>query len=156
MRIYRLTTFLIICLISTSSHAQQKWNLKTIVDYAMANNINVKLSDVQARIAAVNYNQNKFSQIPTLNVNLGGSLNSNTQSQISFARASGANFQATGSIQSSGDIFNFFSKRNAILASKWELEASKANVDKLKNDIALPRPQRLPNPYLLRPLRHAD
>ena len=120
-----------------STQAQQKWNLKSIVEYAMANNINVKLSDVQARIADVNYKQNKFSQIPTLNLGLDGSLNSNTQSQISFARASGANYQLTGSLQSSGDIFNFFSKRNAILASKWEYEASKANVDKLKNDIAL-------------------
>ena len=40
-------------------------------------------------------------------------------------------------LQSSADIFNWFSKRNTIAANEWELQAAKANTDKLKNDIAL-------------------
>ncbi len=40
-------------------------------------------------------------------------------------------------LQSSAEIFNFFSKRNSIAANEWEFQASIANVAKLKNDIAL-------------------
>ena len=49
----RLVIIIIFTSLSTVSFAQQKWNLQSIVDYAMVNNINVKLQDVQARIAAI-------------------------------------------------------------------------------------------------------
>jgi len=40
-------------------------------------------------------------------------------------------------LQSSAEIFNWFSKKNTIAANEWELQAAKANTDKLRNDIAL-------------------
>ena len=57
-------SLILLCVLSASSHAQEKWNLKTIVDYAMQNNISVKLSDVQAKVAALTLKQSKLSQIP--------------------------------------------------------------------------------------------
>ena len=59
---------ILICLLSQGSYAQEKWNLKTIVEYAMTNNISVKLSDVQAKISALTYKQSKLSQIPNATV----------------------------------------------------------------------------------------
>ncbi len=130
-----LITFLFF---SADTFAQQAWNLKSIVDYAMANNINVKLSDVQSRIAAINYKQNRLSQIPNLNLAGSYSLNSGSnQDPATFTRITQSYTGINVQLQSSADIFNFFSKQNAILAGKWELAAAKANVDKLKNDIAL-------------------
>jgi outer membrane protein len=118
--------------------AQEKWNMRSIVEYAMANNINVRLSDVQSRISAINYNQNKLSLFPNLNLNSALSLNSGTtQDPVTFARTTESFLGSNIQLQSSADIFNFFSKRNAITASRWEMEAARANVDKLKNDIAL-------------------
>ncbi|MBK7124141.1 MAG: TolC family protein [Chitinophagaceae bacterium] len=40
-------------------------------------------------------------------------------------------------LQSSADIFNWFSRKNTIAANEWELLAARASTDKLKNDIAL-------------------
>ena len=39
--------------------------------------------------------------------------------------------------QTNVDLFNFFSKRNTVEGNRYEAEASRASVDKIKNDIAL-------------------
>ena len=130
--------FILLCLICQALSAQEKWNLKTIVDYAMTNNISVKLSDVQAKISALTYKQSKLSQIPsaTFSGNTGYSSGSN-QDPTTFSRITETYLSAGMQLQSSADIFNFFSKRNTIAGNQWELLASKAYVDKTKNDIAL-------------------
>ncbi|MEO5984218.1 MAG: TolC family protein [Ferruginibacter sp.] len=125
-------------LIGNASFAQQKWNLRTVVEYAMANNIVVKQSEVQARVSELTYKQSKLSQFPDASFSTGGSVNSGSnQDPTSFNRITQTYFATNMQLQTSADIFNFFSKRNTIEANKWELEASKANIDKLKNDIAL-------------------
>ena len=118
--------------------AQQKWNLATIVDYAMTNNINVKLSEVQAKVAAVNYRQSKLSQYPSASFSTNAALNSGSnQDPTTFSRITQTYLSSGMQLQSSADIFNFYSKRNTIAANNWELQAAQAGVDKTKNDIAL-------------------
>ncbi|MCP9749969.1 TolC family protein [Ferruginibacter sp. HRS2-29] len=122
----------------TSANAQQKWNLRTIVDYAMANNITVRLTDVQTRQAELTYKQSKMSRWPSLIFSTNGALNNGSyQSPTDFSRVTQTSFTSSTQLQSSADIFNFYSKRNTIAANEWEVEAAKANVDKVKNDIAL-------------------
>jgi outer membrane protein len=125
-------------LVGFTSGAQQKWNLRTIVDYAMANNISVKMSEVQAKVAAVNLRQDRLSQIPNANLQANLGYNSgNNQDPITFQRVTQTYLSSGIQLQSSADVFNFFSKRNRIAASEWEYEASNAYVNKVKNDIAL-------------------
>lgn len=129
--------FILMCFCH-SVNAQQKWDLRTVVEYAMANNITVKLSEVQAKVAAVNYKQSRLSQIPNLDLGSSLSYNSGTnQDRVTFTRVTQSYLSGGFQLQSSADIFNFFSKRNTIAANDWELRASKAYVDKVKNDIAL-------------------
>ena len=130
--------FLILCGAYTTANAQEKWNLKTIVDYAMANNISVRLSDVQAKIAALTYKQSKFSQIPNADFtgNIGVS-SGNSQDPTTFSKTTQTYLSSGLQLQTSANIFNFFSKRNTIAGNEWESLAAKAYVDKLKNDIAL-------------------
>jgi outer membrane protein len=136
MRILLTLTFIIA--IASSSQAQQKWNLKTIVDYAMANNINVKLNEVQAKLSAITYNQSKLSQYPNANFSTSTSVNSgNNQDPTTFSRITQTYLNAGFQLQTSADIFNFYSKRNTIAANEWELKAAGAATDKVKNDIAL-------------------
>ena len=47
----------------------EKWDLQRAVDYAMQNNISVKQSDVQARLAALQTKLAKAASIPNLNFN---------------------------------------------------------------------------------------
>ena len=137
MRIATITIALA-CICTATATAQQKWNLRTIVDYAMANNINVKLTDVQARNAALTYKQSKLSLYPNLNFSGSLGLNSGSnQDPTTFSRITQTYLSSGLQLQSSADIFNFYSKQNTIAANEWELQAARANVDKVKNDIAL-------------------
>jgi len=118
--------------------AQEKWNLKTIVEYAMANNLGVKQSEVQARLTGLTYKQSRLSQYPNLTFNGNTSVNNgNNQDPVTFARINQTFLTAGMQLQTSADVFNFYSKRNTILANEWELKAAIANVGKIKNDIAL-------------------
>jgi outer membrane protein len=120
------------------SFAQEKWNLKSIVEYAMANNVGVKQTEVQAKIVALTYKQNKLSLFPTANFGGNTSVNNgNNQDPVTFTRINETYLTAGMQLQSSADIFNFYSKRNTVLASEWDLKAAIATVGKIKNDIAL-------------------
>lgn len=121
-----------------SVQAQQKWNLKTCVEHAMANNISVRQADVQAKLSELSYRQSRLSQLPNASFGLSGSVNSgNNQDPTTFSRVTETYLAAGMQLQSSADIFNFYSKRNTIAANQWEMMAARANVDKIKNDIAL-------------------
>ena len=138
MTIKPLVTCLLLLLLGTQSKAQQRWNLRTIVEYAMANNITVKQSEVQSRVSELIYKQSRLSQFPNVNFSTGGSVNSGSnQDPTTFSRITQSYLATNMQLQSSADIFNFFSKRNTIEANDWELQAARANIDKLKNDIAL-------------------
>lgn len=121
-----------------SATAQDKWDLRKMVDYAVANNIGVQQAAIQANISQLNYQQNKLGQYPTAAFNGSTSFNNGrNQDPTSFNLITQSYIGAGLQLQSSADIFNWFSKNNAVLASQWQYEAAKANTDKLKNDISL-------------------
>lgn len=133
-----LLLVLILFSVVYSTKAQQKWNLKTVVAYAMANNLTVKLTDVQAKVAAITYQQSKLSLYPTANFNSNsGIFSGNNQDPTTFTRITQTYLNAGFQLQTSADIFNFYSKRNTIAANGYELQAANANTEKVKNDIAL-------------------
>jgi outer membrane protein len=125
-------------LIASPLFAQEKWDLRKCVDYALKNNITIRQQDVQARLSALTYQQSKLALYPTANIsNSGGyqfgrsidpTSNQFTTQEILFANHS---------LNAGADIFNWFSKRNTMAANKYNAEAAEAAVDKAKNDIAL-------------------
>ncbi len=132
--IFLVLTFFIL----TTAYAQEKWSLPRCIEYAMSNNITIKQTDLQSQIAALTLKQSKLDQVPNLNFSGGPSYNSGrNQDPTSFSLITQSYVSANMQLQSSGEIFNFFSKKNTIAANEWELLAAKANTDKLRNDIAL-------------------
>jgi outer membrane protein len=118
--------------------AQEKWDLPKCVEYAMANNISVKQLELQSKISELQYKQSKTGQIPSLNLSGGpGFFSGRNQDPITFRLSTESYISGNIQLQSSADIFNWFSKRNTIAANEWELQAANANTDKLKNDISL-------------------
>ncbi|HQY10925.1 MAG TPA: TolC family protein [Ferruginibacter sp.] len=135
---YKYHLLIVILGISTSAKTQEKWNLLRCVEYAMTNNISVKQTDLQTRIAALQLKQSKLGQLPNLNFSGNSGYNSGrNQDPTSFSLITQSYYSANMQLQSSAEIFNWFSKRNTIAANEWELQAARANTDKLKNDIAL-------------------
>ncbi|MES2430009.1 MAG: TolC family protein [Bacteroidota bacterium] len=122
----------------TVSIAQDQWDLKECIDYALANNTSIKQYDIQSKISELQLKQSKLSQYPNVTFNGGPSFNSGrNQDPTSFSLITQSYLSANLQLQSSVEIFNWYSKQNTIAANKWEYEAAKASTDKLKDDIAL-------------------
>ena len=119
-------------------YAQEKWDLKRCVDYAVANNISIKQADVQARLAKLTLSQSKWAQIPTLSLNTGVGVNAgNSLNQTTYTINKNTtlynNYGASGSVT----VFNGFYLQNTIAANRYAWQAALANSDKTKNDISL-------------------
>jgi len=134
------TFFCLLCLllINYFAIAQDRWDLKRCVDYALANNISVKQADLQVRFSELTYKQDKGSQLPTLNF----SLNSGYSFGLSENPTTGVlenqkRFSLTPGLQSGVTLFNWFSIKRSIESSRISVEAQKAQVSKVQNDIAL-------------------
>lgn len=120
------------------AQAQQTWDLRRCVDYALANNISVKQADIQARRDALMLAQTRLYQIPSLSLSTNTGMNSGrsidpTTNQFTQQQLINAGL----SVQSGISLFNWFSLKNNIEAAQYQSEASKASVEKIRNDIAL-------------------
>lgn len=137
-RLLLLTLTLSALYLPLAGLAQEKWDLRRCVEYAVANNISVKQADVQARLAKLTLEQSQWSQIPTLSLGTQlGMRAGNTQNPNTFALSTSAYALNNYQVQSGVTAFNFFSIRNTIEANRLSWEASLANSDKTKNDISL-------------------
>jgi outer membrane protein len=119
-------------------HAQEKWDLRKCVDYAVANNISVKQADVQARLAKLTLAQSKLARIPTLTFATGIGLNSGyTLNPTSFTLNTQTTLYNNFSLQSGIVVFNGFALRNLIESERYAWQAALANSDLTKNNITL-------------------
>ena len=122
----------------TNANAQEKWSLRQCVEYALTNNISVKQEDVRARLAELQLNQSRLSRYPTAFIGANAGINTGRSVDPTTDVFTTQSFFTSGfSFQSSVDVFNFFSKQNTIAGDKYSAEAARANVEKLKSDIAL-------------------
>jgi len=138
MNVRQLTTTILFTFLWWVGKAQDSWNLKTAVQYALANNISVRQADIQARIADLNLKQSRLMQIPSANISGSAGINSGRSIDPTTNLFTNTQLFSTGFSLSSGvTLFNFFSVRNNIEGSKFDNEAARANVDKIRNDIAL-------------------
>jgi outer membrane protein len=134
----KINLLIVLLGIVLSTQAQDTWSLKRCIDYAFANNISVKQTDLQAKVSKLNLYQSQQNLLPTANFSTGGSFNNGrNQDPTTFSLITQSFVAANMQLQSSADIFNWFSKRNTIAANMLELQASLANSEKIRNDIAL-------------------
>jgi outer membrane protein len=133
-----LPLILLGCYFSRTARAQEVWDLKKCVEYAVANNISVKQQDVQARLVGLVYKQYILSQIPTLSFQGNLSYNSGyTQNPQNFKLSTNSLYYNSYNLQSGINIFNFNNLRNNIAGSKLAFEAANATTDNIKNSVSL-------------------
>jgi outer membrane protein len=133
--------YLIICFtffVGLTASAQKKWNLLECVNYAMANNVGIKQTSLQAKISDLQLNQDKLSQYPTANLNNNYGMSFGRRENPTTGIFEDQRFFNVGlNMQSSVNIFNWYSQKNRIAADKFEIKASYSLIDKQKNDLAL-------------------
>jgi outer membrane protein len=136
---FKRTLFLFaFTVLRTQVYSQDKWDLRRCVEYAVNNNISVRQSDLQARFSELTYRQGKQAQWPTLNFSNNYSFRLGRAENPSTGILEDNNiFNINFGLNSQVSIFNWFSKRNTIEANRLGMEADKAQVKKLQDDIAL-------------------
>ena len=123
---------------AVSTKAQDKWDLRKCVEYAITNNISVKQTDLQTRFSALTYQQSKMAQYPTLNFQGSTGLRLGRSENPATGILQDNNFLNAGlSLQSGATLFNWFVKKNTIETNRLTNEADKAQVKKVQDDIAL-------------------
>jgi len=121
-----------------AAHSQKRWTLLECVQYAMENNISIKQSSLQEQVSAIAYKQSRLSQIPSANFSNNDSYRFGKSQNPSTGILENQNFFSIGlNFQTNVEIFNWFSKKNTILANEWAVQAAKAATDKMKDDVSL-------------------
>lgn len=125
-------------LIFSSSFGQDKWDIRRCVDHALKNNISVRQTDLQSRFSELTYKQNKAGQLPSLNFGSSTGYRLGRSENPTTGVLEDNNFLNLGmQVQSSVSLFNWFSQKNTIEASRLSWEADKEQTKKIQNDIAL-------------------
>ncbi|CAN5797182.1 TolC family protein [soil metagenome] len=124
--------------VPASLFAQEKWDLRRCVDYAMMNNISVKQADIQARISALQLQQAKLNRYPTASFssNLGEQFGRSidpTTNQFTTTQFFFNQFQLQGGAQ----IYNFGRLKNLQAAADFNAQAALMDIERAKNDVAL-------------------
>jgi outer membrane protein len=126
--------------------AQDKWDLRRCVEYAMANNISIKQADIDSRTFKLTLEQSKWAQFGTANGSTSVGLNfgrSIDPTNNIYVDQQGLSQQY--SLQVGITLFNWFALRRARESNKFSYDAQVVNIDKIKNDITL----NVANAYLM-------
>lgn len=131
-------TLLFLLLTGISARAQQAWTLQQCIDHALSHNLQVKQSGLSVE-------QNR-SQMQQSTASLFPSVNGSASQSYFFGRSIDpftnvfANQQIRNNnfnLNASMSIFEGFQLMNTLRQSKLNYMASKADLDKIRNDIAL-------------------
>jgi outer membrane protein len=133
---YRMIVFVVLC--SMHSYSQEKWSLQQCVDYAMKNNVSVKLSEVQARLSTITAKQSEMTRIPNLTGNVNSAYQHGlTTNPTTNILESASYISGSMNVQASYNIFNWSARKNTIAANDLYKKADEAGIDKARNDISL-------------------
>jgi len=130
----KLTCFLIVIVsFTTLSYTQRPWTLTDCIDYAHANNIQIKRSRLQAEIAEVNLLQAKTNVLPGLNGNASRDYRFGRQVDPFTNEFIGNNSVSDNfSLSSSIGLFSGLQNFNNIRSNKYATLAALQNVEREK------------------------
>ncbi len=118
--------------------AQEKWDLRKSVEYAWSHNVTVQQADIQAGIDSLTLRQSRFSQLPFASANTGLGLRFGRSIDPSTNQFTTTQFLSQQyNFQASVTIYNWNNIKNNVLSARYGAAASRMDVEKSKNDLAL-------------------
>jgi len=115
--------------------AQKPWTLQQCVDTALANNRNIKQQALTKKTKEINYQQARENRLPNLNASVGQNMNFGRTADVNNAYQNSNSTQSSVGIGSSLVLFNGFKLKYNIDVQQAELNASGADLEKIKADI---------------------
>jgi outer membrane protein len=134
----KLTLFCFILFSTFHVAAQDKWDLRRCVEYAMANNISIKQADIDSRTFKLTYEQSKWAQFGTANgttsvgLNYGRSIDPTNNIYVDQQGLS-----QIYSLQVGITLFNWFALRRQRESNQFSYQAQVVNIDLIKNNVTL-------------------
>ena len=131
--------FILLAFYSTQAAAQQKkWSLEECIDYAIKNNISIKLSALDVRLARVSTSDAKGAFLPTLNGQGSHSWNIGLNQNITTGLLENQTTQFTSLGLNMGvDIYNGLQNINRLKRERLAGIAAQYQLTKMQEDIAL-------------------
>ena len=135
---YFLPVFLVVSTALTHAQEVRVWSLEDCVDHAIENNLRIQQQKLGVDIADENLRQTRSLRFPNLNSNVTHSYNYGRTldpltNEFATERVQSNNF----SISSGVTLFSGFQIRNSVQRDRYDLEASRLDVETMVNDISL-------------------
>ena len=133
-----LIYFFLLIMTVVQATAQDKWDLRRCIDYAMKNNISVKQADVQARISELQLKQAKLAIYPNANLTSGlGAQFGRSIDRITNIYTNTQSLYQNYQLQAGMQVYNYNRLNNTISYARFSAQAALADVEKAANDAAL-------------------
>ncbi len=130
--------FYILLLFGSVGYSQQKWTLEHCILYAIENNLQVKIQELQSEANKNNYLKSKMSLLPSINANANqGYTFGRTIDPLTNEFAESNVLSNNFSISGNWTLFAGFQNINTIRQQYYLLQSSLMDYYKAKNDIVL-------------------
>jgi outer membrane protein len=104
----------------------------------LKNNVSVRQSDVQARLAKLSSLQSEMTRYPNLSGGVSSSYQHGlTEDPTTGTLISSSFLSGSANLQASYNIFNWNARKNSIAANRLYARADEIGIDKARNDISL-------------------
>ncbi len=133
----KYSVVLLFCILTSSMYAQDKWTLRQCIDHAMKYNLQIRQKIIDKESAEIQLHTARMSRLPDLNAGMSQNFDfGRSQSRDNLIVD---NNSASGGFSFSSNIplFTGFRISNQIEAGKWNLKATLADLDKIKEDVSL-------------------
>lgn len=134
----KIISLLLTIALAVNLSAQKEWTLRECIDYAIANNIEIKQQELQVEGAKIDLNTSKMSRLPNLNASSGANFNFGQSTIAGTNMYESANsFNTNFGVSTSMPIFTGFKIPNEVKAKEFSLLSATANLEKARENMEL-------------------
>lgn len=119
------------------SIAQEQWDLRKCIDYAIEHNLSIKQEEAARDQSAVELNTSQWSRLPNLNGNVGQSFNFGRALQSDNTYGNRNTQNTNFSLGTNIPLFTGLNIPNTIALNKLNLKAAIEDLNKAKEDISI-------------------
>ncbi|WP_341834223.1 TolC family protein [Chitinophaga pollutisoli] len=117
---------------------EEAWTYQRCYDYALRNNLTLQQSVLNKRLAELTLKTDRMSMLPTLTGSASGGYIFGRSINITTNQFDNeATFNASIGLSAGADLFGWFSKRNIVASSKYEVYAQNYLLEKARNDMGV-------------------
>ena len=130
-----LTGFLLVSTITYSQQQAKEWDLRSCINYALQNNIQIKKQQQSVETSKVNFVQSKADRLPSLNAGIGQSFTNQKDTQGGSGQEQ--SFTGNYNLQSSMILYNGNKLNNTIAQNELYIKSGELSVKESENNIEL-------------------